>query len=254
MKQSYPIIHCKIVERPECLRQAIMSLTDRPFTTLLLRKGLYTFNEQLVTTKSIQVIGLEDGVDIDTGPGLEISRFLKDAYSVNTEPEYKIRTHFEKVNFVSGNQLTVHDNSIATFYNCKFSNGKKGCDAFPKCTGNIGCIDPLQCRQAYHEGLLGVETIHVGQIGFPGIGVYNGGFVYLDACLLDRCGGGGVLSEGKGSFMEIKNCTVQNMRQMGIEARNEGAVRISKNTILGNQTHGIVFGPNGYGFIIENII
>ncbi|CAG2196364.1 unnamed protein product [Mytilus edulis] len=68
MLMRYPIINYQMVERPEWLRQNIVSLTDRPFTTLLLRKGLYTFNEKLITTKSIQVIGIEDGVDIDTGP------------------------------------------------------------------------------------------------------------------------------------------------------------------------------------------
>ncbi|XP_063405158.1 uncharacterized protein LOC134688391 [Mytilus trossulus] len=254
MKISYPIINYQIVERPECLQQDIMSLTDRPFTTLLLRKGLYTFNEPLITTKSIQVIGIEDDVDIDTGPGLQICRLPKGAFPVDIEPEQTIKTHFEKVNFVSGNHITVLENSIATFYNCKFSNGKAGCDTFPKCTGKIGCINPLKCRQAYKEDKLLFGTISFGQAGFPGIMVFNGGIAYLDACLLNRCGGGGVLSEGKGSFMEIKNCNVQNMRQMGIEARNEGAVKISKNTILENQTHGIAIGPNGYGFIEENII
>ncbi|CAC5360147.1 unnamed protein product [Mytilus coruscus] len=254
MKISYPIINYQMVERPECLQQDIMSLTDRPFTTLMLRKGRYTINEPLMTTKSIQVIGIEDGVDIDTGPGLQIIRLSKGDFTVDIEPEQTIKTHFEKVNFVSGNHITVHENCIATFYNCKFSNGKKGCDTFPKCTGNIGCINPLKCRQAYREGLLFSGTISLGQAGFPGISVFNGGTAYLDTCLLDRCGGGGVLSEGKGSFMEIKNCTVQNMRQMGIEARNEGAVKISRNTIAGNQAHGIAIGPNGYGFIEENII
>ncbi|CAG2196345.1 unnamed protein product [Mytilus edulis] len=51
MKISYPIINYQMVERPECLQQDIMSLTDRPFTTLMLRKGQYKFNELLMTTK-----------------------------------------------------------------------------------------------------------------------------------------------------------------------------------------------------------
>ncbi|CAC5384856.1 unnamed protein product [Mytilus coruscus] len=69
------------------------------------------------------------------------------------------------------------------------------------------------------------QTIYYA--GFPGIVVDNGGIGYLDASLLNRRGGGGVLSVRKGSFVEIKNSIVQNMRQMGIEARNEGTVKVN---------------------------
>ncbi|VDI42249.1 Hypothetical predicted protein [Mytilus galloprovincialis] len=233
MKICYPVINYKLVEKPECLRQDIMCITDRPFTTLLLRKGKYVFTKQLITTKSIQIIGIDDGIDIDTGPGFEIRRVPEIAAGV--EPEQTIKTHFENVNFVSGNSITINANSIATFYNCTFSNEKKGCDAFPKCTGNKGCINPMKCRKTYQKDIMLFGNVSFGESGFPGIVADNGGTVYIDACLLNRCGGGGVLSVRK-------------------EARNEGAVKLIKNTISENQLHGIAIGPNGYGFIEENII
>ncbi|VDI38777.1 Hypothetical predicted protein [Mytilus galloprovincialis] len=252
MKICYPVINYKLVEKPECLRQEIMSIIDRPLTTLLLRKGKYVFTEQLITTKSIQVIGIEDGIDIDTGPGFEIRRVPR--ITADIEPEKTIKTHFENVNFVSGNSITINANSIATFYKCTFSNGKKGCDAFPNCTGNKGCINPMKCKKNYQKDILLFGNVSFGETGFPGIVADKGGTAYLDTCVLKGCGGGGVLSVRKGSFLEVKKSTIQNMRQMGIEARNEGAVKVSKNTISHNQTHGIAIGPNGYGFIEENII
>jgi hypothetical protein len=39
MKITYPVINYKIVEKPERLEDEIMSLTDRSFITLMLRKG-----------------------------------------------------------------------------------------------------------------------------------------------------------------------------------------------------------------------
>ncbi|CAC5411598.1 unnamed protein product [Mytilus coruscus] len=253
MKICYPIIYYKIVERPECLRQEIMSLFDRPYTTLMLRKGRYVFNEPLITTKSIQVIGIEDGVEFDTGQIFQIC-CTPEMFTDDVEPEQTINTHFENINFVSGNQITVNKNSVATFYKCSFGNGQKGCEAATKCTGNVGCINPEKCKQAYQESLFVSWSVPLGQAGYAGIGVYDSGIAYIDSCLLNRCGGGGVLSHGKGSLIDIRNCTVQKMRQMGIEARDGGAVKVTKNNILENQSHGIAIGPNGYGYIKENII
>jgi hypothetical protein len=42
----------------------------------------------------------------------------------------------------------------------------------------------------------------------------NGGIVYLESCILDRCGGGGVVSDGEGSLIEMNYCTVRHMRQI----------------------------------------
>lgn len=70
------------------------SLFDRPYTTLLLRKGQYVFNEPLSTTKSIQVIGIEDGVEFNTGEDFDIKctpKWLTD----DIEPEQTINIHFE---------------------------------------------------------------------------------------------------------------------------------------------------------------
>jgi hypothetical protein len=33
----------------------------------MLRKGRYTFNKKVIITKSVQLIGIEDGVEINTG-------------------------------------------------------------------------------------------------------------------------------------------------------------------------------------------
>ncbi|XP_071133358.1 uncharacterized protein [Mytilus edulis] len=253
MKICYPIVYYKMIERPERLLQNIMSFFDRPYTTLLLRKGQYVFNEPLITTKSIQVIGIEDGVEFNTGEYFDIKCASK-WFTDDIEPEQTINTHFENISFVSGNQITVNKNTVATFYKCKFTNGRKGCETAPKCTGNDGCVNPEKCKQAYRESLSEFWSVPVGQSGSAGIGVYDGGTAYIDSCMLNRCGGGGVLSHGKGSLIDIRNCTVQNMRHVGIEARDEGAVKVRKNNISENQSHGIAIGPNSYAYIEENII
>jgi hypothetical protein len=52
MKITYPVINYKIVEKPERLGDEIMSMTNRPFITLMLRRGRYTINTIVITTKS----------------------------------------------------------------------------------------------------------------------------------------------------------------------------------------------------------
>jgi hypothetical protein len=54
---------------------------------------------------------------------------------------------------------------------------------------------------------------------------------------------GGVVSEGDGSLIEMNNCTVRHMRQMGIEARNDGAIKAMNGLIVENQFHGVAIGP-----------
>ncbi|CAC5416517.1 unnamed protein product [Mytilus coruscus] len=132
MKICYPIINYKMIERPERLCQEIMLLTDRPFTTIMLRQGRYTIREPLATTKSIQVIGVEEGIEIDTGKNFNICQLPKNFLTVDIEPENTIHAHFENIKFLQGGcQITVSNNSVATFYKCKFSNGQKGCEYFP---------------------------------------------------------------------------------------------------------------------------
>ncbi|CAC5372905.1 unnamed protein product [Mytilus coruscus] len=254
MTTNCPIINYKMVDRSEFLQQELISVPERQVTTLLVRKGLYLFTEPIIITKSIQVIAIEDGVEFDIGPGFHICRISKHLYTIDCEPEQTINAYFENINFISGNQITVKKDSTATFYKCKFSNGQKGCDAFPKCTGNLGCINQMTCKQVYQEKRMVSGFLYLGQPGYAGIGVYVGGIAHIDSCVLKRCGGGGVLSHGKGSLIEIKNSTVQNMRQMGVEARDGGAIKVIKNIISENQFHGVAIGPNGYGYISENII
>lgn len=144
---------------------------------------------------------------------------------------------------------------MATFYKCKFSNGQIGCEKFPKCKGDEGCINQLKCKVDLQSSLLmSFANKSIGEVGFAGLCVSNGGTAYVDSCQFDRCGGGGVLSIGNGSLIEIRNCTISNMRQMGVEAREGGAIKAINNTIYRNQSHGVNIGPNGYGYISGNII
>ncbi|CAC5416531.1 unnamed protein product [Mytilus coruscus] len=94
----------------------------------------------------------------------------------------------------------------------------------------------------------------IGEVGFAGLCVSEGGTAHVDSCVFDRCGDGGVLSCGNDSLIEIRNCTVCNMRQTGIEAREGGSIKAIHNTISSNQLHGFAIGPNEYGYISGNII
>ena len=256
IKQNYPVINYKIVEKPERLGDEIMSLTDRPFITLMLRKGRYTFNEIVITTKSVQLIGIEDGVEINTGNAFFVCRPPQQIQAVDIDIEQTIHVHFENIFFVSeGGQIQIRSNSIATFHHCKFSNGNKGCDEFPQCKGDKGCINPPKCKLSVKKAeSSSMSNFRTGEVGYPGIEASSGGIVYLEYCILDRCGGGGVLSVGEGSLIEMNNCTVRHMRQMGIEARNGGAIKAMNCLIVENQLHGVAIGPRGIGYISGNTI
>ncbi|CAG2199185.1 unnamed protein product [Mytilus edulis] len=236
MKICYPIINYKMIARPEDLCKEIMSLTDRPFTTIMLHQGRYTIKEPLATKKKHSI--------------------NKDCLPVDIEPEKTIHAHFENIKFIEGGcQILVTDNSVATFYKCNFSNGQKGCEFFPKCKGDEGCLNRRKCKADFQSSLSNsFGSTNVGEVGFAGICVSEGGTAYIESCVLDRCGGGGVLSSGNGSLIEIKDCIISNMRQMGIEAREGGAIKSINNTISNNQFHGIAIGPNGYGYISGNKI
>ena len=83
-------------------------------------------SEIFLTTKSIQLIGIEDGVEIYTGSAFCVCRPPKQILPVDIDIEQTIHVHFENIFFVSeGHQIQIQSNSIATFYRCKFSNGKK---------------------------------------------------------------------------------------------------------------------------------
>ncbi|CAG2201873.1 STIP1 [Mytilus edulis] len=146
-----------------------------------------------------------------------------------------------------------HLDAIATFYRCKISNGWKGCDDFPKCNGGSGCVTNTgECnREGKNQGFANFAS---GQVGYPGIWVGSGGKLIVQNCVLDRCGGGGVLADGNKACLEIRHCTIQNMRQMGVEARNGGMVKVEDNVIIDNQFHGIAIAPRGYAVISRNLI
>ena len=52
----------------------------------------------------------------------------------------------------------------------------------------------------------------------------------------------------------MNNCTVRHMRQMGIEARNGGAIKAVNCLIVENQFHGVAIGPQGIGYISEILL
>jgi hypothetical protein len=148
----------------------------------------------VIITKSVQLIGIEDGVEINAGREFCVFRTPKQILAVDIDIEQTIHVHFENIFFVSeGDEIHILSNSIATFHHCKFSNGKKSCDEFPKCKGDKGCINPQKCKLSVKK----VESscmgnIKSGEVGYSGIVASNGGIVYLESCILDRCGGGGV--------------------------------------------------------------
>jgi hypothetical protein len=96
---------------------------------------------------------------------------------VDIDIEQTIHVHFENIFFVSeGNQIQIESNSIATFYHCKFSNGSIGCDEFPKCTGDKGCIHPPKCKLSVKKAEYYPLGNHgTGESGYPGIAASNGG-------------------------------------------------------------------------------
>ncbi|CAC5376234.1 STIP1 [Mytilus coruscus] len=254
MKINYPLVVYKIIQKSDDLGLEISSLEQRPYTSLLLKSGYYKLLDPVVTTKSVQIIGIEDNVEIDLKHCFLIFRQPDSSFVITFQREKQIHIHFENVSFVSGSaQIGVLSNAIATFYRCKISNGPKGCDDFPKCNGGSGCVRKAgECnRQGKNKGFANFAS---GQVGYPGIWVDSGGKLIVQNCILDRCGGGGVLADGDNACLEIRHCTIQNMRQMGVEARNGGMVKVEDNVIIDNQFHGIAIGPRGYGVLSRNLI
>ena len=253
MKINYPVINYKFVTEKENLGDAIAELRDRPFTTCILQKGHYYLEGGVLTTKSVQVIGLETGVHIDTGRGLLISPISVDNFEFEFNCETNITVHFENVNFTAGgSQISVIRNAVATFYRCMFSNGQIGCDNFPDCMGGKGCINPIGCRQIDDLSILG-DVIN-GEVGYAAICARLGGKVAIENCIFERCGGGGVLCVDDGTLMEIKRSTFSKNRQMGIEARKGGMVIAVDNVITNNQFHGVAIGPRGSAILEGNLI
>lgn len=255
MKIEYPLVRYKKIEDPSDLGRNISSLLNMSFTTLLLKKGQYNIEPMDFTTKSIQVIGIESGVEIVAKSGFRFFRPSSSIFTVKYSVEETIHVHFENVTFgACSGQLSVMEHVTATFSRCRFSNGKRSCKNFPLCDGVDGCQNPdkNKCKKRYEY----TKSHHSvsGESGHAGIVAENGGKVYLDNCIIDSCGGGGTLCDGDGSFMEIKECTIKNMPQMGVEARNGGKVIVTNCTICDNHFHGVAIGPRGFGEILRNSI
>ena len=211
MKINYPVINYKFVTEKENLGDAVAELRDRPFTTCILQKGHYSLEGG--TTTSVQVIGLETGVHIDTGSMLFITPFSVDNNGFELNCETNITVHFENVNFTAGGgKIYVMKNAVATFDRCMFSNGQTGCDNYPDCAGGEGCINPIGCRQIDDMSILG--DVPSGEVGYAAIGANLGGKVVIENCIFERCGGEGVLCVDGGSIMEIKRSTFRKIDKM----------------------------------------
>ncbi|XP_060567345.1 uncharacterized protein LOC132726094 [Ruditapes philippinarum] len=256
MKIEYPVVRYKIITNKSELGNEISSMMNRTYTTLLLRRGRYqiALDKGEITTKSVQVIGVEDGVEIESAMGIALINPKKYLPDIKIEQEIKI--YFENVSFTNETgQILVSANVNAIFYRCRFSNGKKGCEDFPSCDGKNGCVNsnPDECNYLFSEQRKTSFPKSSGITGFPGISVCQNGNTLLDNCVLDRCGGGGTLSI-RGAVLKIKNSVIRNMRQMGIEAR-EGGITFAENcTICDNQFHGVAIGPKGKGHVKSCII
>ncbi|XP_053407049.1 uncharacterized protein LOC123544790 isoform X1 [Mercenaria mercenaria] len=209
MKIEYPVVRFMIIDDERKLGQNITSLLIRPFTTLLLKKGRYTLSYEDITTKSIQIIGIDDEVEIHNPNVLNLTSPEKSWFRVDFKVESQINIHFENVFFSSGSeQVRVWKGIHATFYRCRFSNGKQGCRDFPYCEGGDGCknYDSGECRLKTFERktLFGSRHLVTGAVGNSGIAAVNEGNVFIENCIFDRCGGSGTLCDGEGSSVIIK--------------------------------------------------
>ncbi|XP_022244846.1 uncharacterized protein LOC111086415 [Limulus polyphemus] len=259
MQRYYPNLTFKVIKGPSEFDSEIKTW-DNPFKTLLLPAGKYEFGIFFVR-KSVQLVGLDKNVAVIIKNDLPLqifdNAFIEKFIS-------NIFIHFESVNFTcEGKSMNVNGRNVMSFYRCHMSNGKPGCENFPYCKGGHGCInsDPALCKQKseksssqreFYSRVLGSPCS--GECGYPGIESINGGSVFLDRCVLDRCGGGGVLCDGEGSYLKITNSIIKNMRQSGVEVRNGGILHALNNDIVDNQLHGVLIGPNGRGHILGNSI
>ena len=259
----YPLLLYQVVNSSTDLTIAIQNITERPFTTLLLPSGEYKL-EQIVLLKSIQIVGIGESVNLRLNEKCVtyLIRIPGKAFNatIRFDTEKEIFIHFENITFVeNGGQLGVAKGVTATLYRCNISNGQKGCRDYPSCKGGAGCITNGSCPKGLSTDMLLENAMALGEgafgkPGFPGIVAQDGGKVFIDHCIVERCGGGGPLCDGKESHMEVRNCTLRNMIQMGLEVRNCGKMIAENNTIYNNQTHGVAIGPNGDCYLTNNKI
>ncbi|XP_045188920.2 uncharacterized protein LOC123546576 [Mercenaria mercenaria] len=255
MKIEYPVVRFKIIEDQSTLGQEMVSMMNRAYTTLLLRKGSYKINlyKAEIATKSVQIIGIEEGVEIHSPLGVSLIHPSK--ISSKFQFETDINVFFENVTFPNETgQIFVDGRVNATFYRCVLSNGRKGCEDFPFCNGRRGCLNPNpeECRNLNALQEKASCPHPSGIVGCPGICAKGNGNVLIDNCTLNRCGGGGTLST-EGSVLTIRHSTISNMRQMGVEAREGGFTVAEDCTICDNQFHGVAIGPKGRG-VVKNCV
>ncbi|WAR07803.1 STIP1-like protein [Mya arenaria] len=250
MRIEYPGVRYKLIANENELTREISSLRNMPYTTLLLKEGVYTFGGLTVFTKGVQIIGIEDSVEINANN----FQLALQNFSMSTIPSH-VSFHFENVTFVENSkQVIVNQNVVATFLRCTFRNGKKACKHYPNCDGKEGCRNERKEECAEHFKIIESKSNVSGFPGNPGVVAYNGGKVYLENCKLIRCGGGGALSDGNGSLMNVQNCQILKMHNMGVEARNGGKAAVIGCEIRENQSHGVGIGPMGRGFVSGNTI
>ncbi|CAH1797890.1 unnamed protein product [Owenia fusiformis] len=246
MKLYYPIINYCVVHDTMSLQMAWLP-TNRPYTTIFLQPNTYT--TPLITMQSTQMVGLSPtGVHIVVQPG-RIANPSKDVRNI----------HFENLNF-KGHQIMIFGGEVASFINCSFANGEEACDEYPFCKGGNGCksLTANECLQKSESkrkellknfarfasgeinkeqfcdgGLIG-EFARVGERGSPGLAAGEGGVVIVRDSHFNRCGGGGMLVDGRGSFGEMDGCIVESCRQDGIEVRNGGSLIVNNCDIKNN--------------------
>ncbi|KAK3090122.1 hypothetical protein FSP39_009348 [Pinctada imbricata] len=265
-KLYYPILLYNLVNSPSNLEREIQDIMQRQFTTLLLPKGHYKIDQNvLCLVKSLQLVGIEEGVKVEVDKtGLYLARLprseIKSPFQFEV-PEH-LFIHLENIDLIKyGGLVCVNKNVTALFYRCKISNGTSGCRDYPSCVGGEGCVNtsptPCSASQSIHESnnerrpLGQSESGHPGQ---PGIVALNGGRVFIDRCEITQCGGGGVLCDGEDSYLEVKNCDITDMIQMGLEVRHGGYMKAENNEITRCNTHGVLVGPSGNCSVRNNMI
>ena len=258
-KISYPLLLYEVVNSSSDLTAAIEDITKRPFNTVLLPSGEYTLDE-IIFPKSIQIVGIGENVNVRLHEKFttQIVRIPGDAFqgTIKFDIEDEIFIHFENITFVEGcGQLAVAKNVTASLYRCTISNGQKGCRDFPTCKGGAGCITNGACPYAqYLENADHLGEGGYGKTGFPGIITQDGRKVYINHCIVERCGGGGPLCEGIESHMEVRNSKIRNNSNIGLEVRNGGVMIAENNIIHNNNDHGVAIGPDGDCILTNNHI
>ena len=257
MKIFYPILVSRVVHDSATFLDEFSTLYNQPYTTLLLRNGRYNFG-QVFATKTIQMIGIGDKVEIFTTSALPKLTPSRLNIQTNFTPEKHIKVHFENIHFVrGGGQIIACADTTVSFYRCKFSNGEEACDDFPSCKGGPGCknSDRNGCLLKYkmfESTGRGTGHFQTGIGGISAVCAETGGQMVLERCVLDRCGG--ALADGKGAVLKVTNSIIQNNRQSGLEAREDGELYAVDNIIQNNQTHGALIGPCGRAILKRNII